>query len=89
MPFAVNAQINAELPRSILALEGLMKNLVPSPLTRLPAAGLVISDKKTEEPFLDTMWKLRRRWRDEMFRGKEQAGGKAGGLKVWRFEGAG
>ncbi|KAL1703420.1 hypothetical protein EV121DRAFT_292338 [Schizophyllum commune] len=61
MPFAVNAQINAELPRSILALEGLMKNLVPSPLTRLPAAGLVISDKKTEEPFLDTMWKLRRR----------------------------
>ncbi|KAL1740061.1 hypothetical protein HDZ31DRAFT_48240, partial [Schizophyllum fasciatum] len=61
MPFAVNAQINAELPRSILALEGLMKTLIPSPLTRLPAAGLVISDKKTEEPFLDTMWKLRRR----------------------------
>ncbi|TRM58793.1 hypothetical protein BD626DRAFT_179652 [Schizophyllum amplum] len=61
MPSAVNAQINAELPRSILALEALMKNLVPSPLTRLPATGLVISDKKTEEPFIDAMWRLRRR----------------------------
>ncbi|KAG6811308.1 hypothetical protein H0H92_008065 [Tricholoma furcatifolium] len=61
IPAAVNSMINATLPRSILALETYIKGLTPHPLTRLPAPGLVITDKKVEGHLASTGWKLRKR----------------------------
>ncbi|KAG6884396.1 hypothetical protein C0993_011592 [Termitomyces sp. T159_Od127] len=61
IPAAVNTIINATLPRSILALEAYIKGLTPHPVTRLPAPGLVITDKKSEGHLASTAWKLRKR----------------------------
>jgi hypothetical protein len=62
IPAAVNAMINATLPRSILALETFMRSYSPSPTTRLPSLGMVIMDKKMDEQHLTTTgWKLRKR----------------------------
>lgn len=61
IPAAVNNIINAALPRSILALEAYIKGLTPHPVTRLPAPGLVITDKKSEGHLASTAWKLRKR----------------------------
>lgn len=61
IPAAVNSSINYALARSILAVEVYMKRVSSLPMTRLPAAGLVLSEKKHDEPFTITSWKLRRR----------------------------
>ncbi|KAG5643062.1 hypothetical protein DXG03_001619 [Asterophora parasitica] len=61
IPAAVNSMINATLPRSILAVESYIKGLAPHPVTRLPAPGLVITDKKVEGHLATTAWKLRKR----------------------------
>jgi hypothetical protein len=61
IPAAVNSMINATLPRSILAVETYIKGISPLPITRLPAPGLVITDKKVDEHLATTAWKLRRR----------------------------
>ncbi|KAF8196873.1 hypothetical protein K438DRAFT_2016762 [Mycena galopus ATCC 62051] len=63
VPAAFNSMINASAPRAILAVEAYFKSISSLPITRLPAAGLVISDKEmaTHEPFAVTSWKVRRR----------------------------
>jgi len=61
IPAAVNSMINATLARSILAVETYIKSTSSIPITRLPAAGLVIADKKNDEPHENCSWKLRRR----------------------------
>ena len=45
VPAAVNSMINGMLPKTILAIETYMKTTTPPPFMRLPAAGLVISNK--------------------------------------------
>lgn len=51
IPAAVNSMINTTLARGLLAVEVYMKNNVKAalPVTRLPAPGLIISDKRPEE----------------------------------------
>jgi hypothetical protein len=66
IPAAVNSSINAALARSILAVETYMKTISPLPITRMPAPGLVLSEKKHDEPFTITSWKLRRRDENRM-----------------------
>ncbi|KAJ7460736.1 hypothetical protein FB451DRAFT_1270154 [Mycena latifolia] len=61
IPAAFNSMINAAAPRAILAVAAYFKSISSLPITRLPAAGLVISDKEVHEPFAVTSWKVRRR----------------------------
>ena len=61
IPAAVNSSINGALIKSILAVETYMKSISPLPITRMPAPGLVLIEKKQDEPFAITSWKLRRR----------------------------
>ncbi|KAF7289440.1 hypothetical protein HMN09_01337800 [Mycena chlorophos] len=61
IPAAFNSMINAAAPRAVLALETYFKSISSLPITRLPAAGLVISDKDAHEPFAVTSYKVRRR----------------------------
>lgn len=51
IPAAVNSMINTTFARGILAVELYVKNNVKAalPITRLPAPGLMISDKRPEE----------------------------------------
>ncbi|KAE9405446.1 hypothetical protein BT96DRAFT_916169 [Gymnopus androsaceus JB14] len=68
LPAAVNSLINATIPRAILAVESYVKSTMLSsslPVTRLPAAGLVLADRKDEDMEAETYaklgWNLRRR----------------------------
>ncbi|KAJ7027871.1 hypothetical protein C8F04DRAFT_1292126 [Mycena alexandri] len=61
VPAAFNSLINAAAPRAILAVEAYFKSISSLPITRLPPAGLVISEKQVHEPFAVTAWKVRRR----------------------------
>ncbi|KAG6335999.1 hypothetical protein ID866_3094 [Astraeus odoratus] len=71
IPVAMNSMINVALPRSILAVETYLKGTSALPFTRLPAAGLVLSEPKSVEVTAPGVvavtgsgmpsWKLRRR----------------------------
>ena len=61
IPAAVNSMINAALPRAVLAVEAFVKGFVSQPLTRLPAPGLVITDKKMDEHLATVAWKLKKK----------------------------
>lgn len=61
LPAAVNSMINAALPRTLLAVEAYIKTLAALPITRLPPAGLVLSDKRSEGVSAKAAWTLRRR----------------------------
>ncbi|KAJ7493327.1 hypothetical protein B0H11DRAFT_2005919 [Mycena galericulata] len=61
IPAAFNSMINAAAPRAILTVEAYFKSISSLPITRLPAAGLVISDKEAHEPFAGMAWRVRRR----------------------------
>ncbi|KAF7317793.1 hypothetical protein MKEN_00867200 [Mycena kentingensis (nom. inval.)] len=61
IPAAFNSMINAAAPRAVIALEAYFKSISSLPITRLPPAGLVISDKDAHEPFAITSYKVRRR----------------------------
>jgi len=51
IPAAVNSVINTTMARGVLAIEAFMKNKVKAalPITRLPASGLIINDKRPED----------------------------------------
>lgn len=51
IPATFNTNINATMARGVLAIETYMKTIVkaPIPITRLPAPGLIISERKTED----------------------------------------
>ena len=63
MPVATNTSLNVTLARGILAVETYLKGLAPSPLTRLPTFGFMLSDKigegNTSEEGRDT-WHLKK-----------------------------
>ncbi|KAJ7623607.1 hypothetical protein FB45DRAFT_926218 [Roridomyces roridus] len=59
IPAAFNSMINAAMPRAILAVEAYFNSISSLPITRLPPAGLVISDK--DEPIEEPAWRVRRR----------------------------
>lgn len=62
IPAAVNSMINGMLPKTILAIETYMKTVTPPPFMRLPAAGLVISNRGGDDDIgSDKAWILRRR----------------------------
>jgi hypothetical protein len=66
IPAAVNSMINATLARSISAVEAYVKSTSSIPITRLPAAGLIITDRKIGESPEHSSWKLRRRDENRM-----------------------
>ncbi|KAJ3774493.1 hypothetical protein FB446DRAFT_728658 [Lentinula raphanica] len=65
LPAAVNSLINATIPRAILAVESYIKSISSLPITRLPAAGFVLADRKDSDVEVETYvklgWELRRR----------------------------
>ncbi|KAF9068432.1 hypothetical protein BDP27DRAFT_1448460 [Rhodocollybia butyracea] len=65
LPAAVNSLINATIPRAILTVETYVKSISSLPITRLPAAGFILADRKDEDVEAETYsklgWKLRRR----------------------------
>ncbi|KAJ4474926.1 hypothetical protein J3R30DRAFT_624619 [Lentinula aciculospora] len=65
LPAAVNSLINATIPRAILNVESYVKSISSLPVTRLPAAGIVLADRKDEDVEAETYvkfgWKLRKR----------------------------
>ena len=61
IPAAVNSMINGMLPKSILAVEGYVKSLSPSPLMRMPAAGFVLAPSPEDKLRSQQSWTLRRR----------------------------
>ncbi|KAF5338035.1 hypothetical protein D9758_014260 [Tetrapyrgos nigripes] len=64
IPAAVNSLINAQIPRSILAVETFIKEKglsQPLPITRLPAPGFIVTEKTDEEMLLNINWRLRKR----------------------------
>lgn len=63
IPAAVNAMINAGMPRAVLAVETYVKGIAAMPLTRLPTPGLVVVDRKGEGEgaLVGCAWRLRKR----------------------------
>ena len=64
MPTATNTSLNVTLARGILDVETYVKGLAPSPLTRLPTYGFMLSDKTGEgSPSGEGLgtWSLRKR----------------------------
>ena len=61
IPAAMNSMINGMLPKSILAVEGYVKGLSPSPLIRLPAAGFVLAPSPEDKLRSQQAWTLRHR----------------------------
>jgi len=49
LPAAVNAVTNTTLVRTLLSVETYMKGIASLPFARLPAAGVLIHDKRAEE----------------------------------------
>lgn len=60
IPAAVNSMINGMLPKSILAVETYVKNLSPPPFTRMPSAGVMLS-QANEDSLQFKAWTLKRR----------------------------
>ncbi|KAJ3863287.1 hypothetical protein EV359DRAFT_43442 [Lentinula novae-zelandiae] len=65
LPAAMNSLINTTIPRAILTVESYVKSISSMPVTRLPAAGFILADRKDEDVEVETYakfgWKLRKR----------------------------
>ncbi|KAJ4489091.1 hypothetical protein C8R41DRAFT_835868 [Lentinula lateritia] len=65
LPAAMNSFINTTIPRAILTVESYVKSISSMPVTRLPAAGFILADRKDEDVEVETYakfgWKLRKR----------------------------
>jgi len=64
IPAAVNSLINANIPRSILAVESYLRETglgQPLPITRLPAPGFIVTERTDDEMVRSVNWKLKRR----------------------------
>ncbi|THU94911.1 hypothetical protein K435DRAFT_966661 [Dendrothele bispora CBS 962.96] len=64
IPAAVNSLINANIPRSILAVESYLRESglsQPLPITRLPTPGFVVTERTDDEMTRSVNWRLRRR----------------------------
>jgi hypothetical protein len=60
IPAAMNAGVNAALPRMILSLETYLKTISPPPFLRIPPSGLLIT-KRADDDNTDNAWTIRRR----------------------------
>ena len=63
IPAAVNSNVNASIPRSIIQLESYLKGISPPPFTRIPPSGLLISSR-TASDSNENAWAIRRRDRN-------------------------
>ena len=61
LPAAVNATGNTTLVKSLLSVEAYMKGIASLPFARLPAAGMLLADKRTEEHPEPSAWTLKQR----------------------------
>lgn len=61
IPVAMNSLINSALPKSILAVETYLKGSSPMPYTRLPAAGVVLTEQKGGTGVNTPSWRLRKK----------------------------
>jgi hypothetical protein len=62
LPAAVNAVTNTALVRTLLSVEAYAKGIASLPFARLPAAGVLLVDKRTEEGHGEpSAWTVRRR----------------------------
>ncbi|KAJ3918713.1 hypothetical protein F5877DRAFT_42008 [Lentinula edodes] len=65
LPAAMNSLINTNIPRAILTVESYVKSISSMPITRLPAAGFILADRKDDDVEAETYakfgWKLRKR----------------------------
>ncbi|KAJ3854279.1 hypothetical protein EV368DRAFT_37118 [Lentinula lateritia] len=65
LPAAMNSLINTNIPRAILTVESYVKSISSMPITRLPAAGFILADRKDDDVDPETYakfgWKLRKR----------------------------
>ena len=60
IPAAVNSSVNAAIPRSIIALESYLANASPPPFSRIPPAGLMISNR-ADVDINEKAWAIRKR----------------------------
>ncbi|KAN0126058.1 hypothetical protein V8E53_015145 [Lactarius tabidus] len=61
LPAAVNAVGNTTLVKTLLSVEAYMKGIASLPFARLPAAGLLLVDKRTEGPAEPNAWAVKQR----------------------------
>jgi hypothetical protein len=61
LPAAVNAVGNTTLVKTLLSVEAYMKSIASLPFARLPAAGMLLADKRTEEQPEPSVWTLKQR----------------------------
>ena len=61
LPAAVNAVGNTTLVKTLLSVEAYMKGIASLPFARLPAAGMLLVDKRTEEPPEPNAWAVKQR----------------------------
>ncbi|KAH8996173.1 hypothetical protein EDB86DRAFT_3077315 [Lactarius hatsudake] len=61
LPAAVNAVGNTTLVKTLLSVEAYIKGIASLPFARLPAAGMLLVDKRTEEHTEPSAWTLKQR----------------------------
>ncbi|TFY80610.1 hypothetical protein EWM64_g3402 [Hericium alpestre] len=61
VPVAVNSLNNTALAKTILAVEAYVKGMSPLPFTRLPTAGVLLLDKRTDDREVSDSWTLKRK----------------------------
>ena len=61
LPAAVNAVGNTTLVKTLLSVEAYMKGIASLPFARLPAAGMLLVEKSTEEHPEPSAWMLKQR----------------------------
>jgi hypothetical protein len=61
LPAAVNAVTNTTLVKTLLSVEAYVKSIASLPFARLPAAGVLLVDKRAEDRPDQSAWTLRRR----------------------------
>ncbi len=61
LPAAVNAVGNTTLVKTLLFVEAYVKSITSLPFARLPAAGMLLLDKRAEERAEPSVWSLKRR----------------------------
>ncbi|KAH9039340.1 hypothetical protein EDB85DRAFT_1930060 [Lactarius pseudohatsudake] len=61
LPAAVNAVGNTTLVKTLLSVEAYIKGIASLPFARLPAAGMLLADKRTEEHTEPSAWTLKQR----------------------------
>ena len=67
LPAAVNAVGNTTLVKTLLSVEAYMKGIASLPFARLPAAGMLLVDKRLEEHQEPSAWTVKQRDESRVF----------------------